>query len=100
MLPVVVALHVHQVSAATIAVVGAIALALAVVGFSAARKNRTLLFVGSAFLVFALKGFFSSWAILSGRVEHEDLELQLAIADLVVVVLLVIPLFARGRNVA
>ncbi|MHB8586856.1 MAG: hypothetical protein ACYDDF_13595 [Thermoplasmatota archaeon] len=82
-------------SAALIGVVALIALALAIVGFVSRNRsrNRKVAWVATAFAVFAAKNAFSAWAIYTGSVSHADLELYLAIIDLVVLALLVTPLF-------
>ena len=97
--PVGLAIHQHEVASAVIALVGLIALVLAGIGIASARRseNPGLRFVVAAFVVFGLKGLFAAWAVYTGDVAHEDLELITAVADLAVVVLLVLPLFRRAR---
>lgn len=94
------AIHVHEASALVVLVVGLVALVLAGVGLQAmgASRNRALAFVVAAFAVFALKGFFGAWALWTRGVEHEVLEMVLAVADLAVVALLFAPLLARDRR--
>jgi hypothetical protein len=96
-IPSVLALHIHDFSGALIALVGLISLGLAAVGYLASKSslNPALKYVTLAFLVFGAKGLFATWAIVTDGVAHEDLELILSAADLIVVLLLVAPLVSK-----
>lgn len=70
---------------------------LAVLGSLGARKtgDKRLWFVAGAFSTLAIKGFLTSFALLTGSIGHETLETLGAMMELVAVVLLVLP-FARS----
>lgn len=82
--------------AATIVVlvVAAITLFLTVVAGMAANRtgNRKLWYLGGAFGLFAIKSALTAWALQTGGIGHEHLELVLSGFDLGIVILLVIPL--------
>lgn len=81
---------------AIIAVVALVSLLLTALAAAAWRRtgNRKLAFVTAAFLVFFAKSVLTAYAVKTGFVAHEDLELIGALADLVVVLLLVAPFAA------
>ncbi|MCA1812625.1 MAG: hypothetical protein LC624_01585 [Halobacteriales archaeon] len=89
-------------SATTSAVVGLIALALAVLAWRARSRsgNAQLAFVAAAFAVFAAKSAFSAWDVATPSphpVPHDELELVLSVFDLAIIVLLCLPLLVKAR---
>ena len=60
-------------------------------------RNRTLQFVCAAFAVFAVKEFFTAYALWARQPGHEDLELLATILDLAIAALLVAPFVLRPR---
>lgn len=87
-------------SSGTSVVVALLAAALAVLAFRAAarRGNPGLRWVGSAFVVFALKNAFSAYNVTTHLVPHDDIELVLSVADFLILLLLFAPLLARRRS--
>lgn len=79
-----------------IAAVALVSLALTLLAAAAWRRtgNRKLAFVTLAFLVFFAKSVVTAYSVRTGFIRHEDLELLGALADLVVVLLLVAPFAA------
>ena len=87
-------------SVAVSALVALLALFLAGLAFSAARKrsNRALYLVAAAFVVFAIKNAFSAYNVQTHVVPHDEIELILSLFDLVLLVLLFAPLALRRRG--
>lgn len=87
----------HAAVVVPLAIVAAISFGLAVLAVLAARRSgsRRLAFVAAAFFTFAAKGSLTLWAIMSGGIGHETLEVVGAGFDLAVVILLVIPFLSR-----
>lgn len=96
-LPIILGIHIHEVTTGVVLLVGLLAAALAGVGYGASRRsgNPALGFVAGAFAVFALKSIFSAWGVYARALPHEHLELVLSLADLVILVLLALPLLTR-----
>lgn len=93
-------MHPNQATAvAMIVAVLLICLTLTVLALAAWRRNRDrrLLFVAGAFLVFALKSLLTAYSLSSGFLHHEDLEGAGALFDLVIVLLLVAPFLFRNN---
>jgi hypothetical protein len=80
-------------------VVALLALVFAVLAFRAASKkgNASLRFVGTAFVLFALKDAFSAYNVVTHDVPHDAIELVLSLADLVIILLLFAPFAFRRR---
>ncbi|MFA5943439.1 MAG: DUF5985 family protein [Candidatus Thermoplasmatota archaeon] len=76
-----------------------ISLILTVLAFAGWRRtgNRRLLFVGSAFLLFAIKSLLTAYSITTEFLHHEDLEAIGSMFDLAVVSLLVAPFLIRSN---
>lgn len=87
-------------SSGTSLLVALLALVFAFLAFRAhARKrNRGLLVVGVAFLIFAAKSAFSAYNVLTHAVPHDLIELALSLFDLVLIVLLFLPFLLRKRG--
>jgi hypothetical protein len=83
---------------ALILAVGAITLALSMLAYSAWRRTRNdkLLWVMTAFGLFAVKEASTAVALVTGRVAHEHLELVGSGFDLVIVALLILPFLIRA----
>lgn len=79
-----------------IAAVALVSLVLTGLAAAAWRRtgNRKLAFVTLGFFVFFAKSLVTASAVKTGWIGHEDLELLGALADLVVVLLLVAPFAA------
>ena len=86
----------EMVGVAIIATVAVVSLLLTILAAAAWRRtgNRKLAFVTAAFFVFFAKSVLTAYSVETGFVGHEDLELIGALADLVVVLLLVAPFAA------
>ncbi|HVL87343.1 MAG TPA: hypothetical protein VM681_04945 [Candidatus Thermoplasmatota archaeon] len=89
--------HIHEITSAVLAIVGLVGAGLALVAWKSYRAtaNRWLPYVFGAFAILGAKGFVGAWAIFTGRVAHEHLELLLGMADLAIALLLAAPLLAR-----
>ena len=89
-------MHDHLTTTALIALAGLLSLVLASLAVGAWHRtgNRKLAFVTAAFGVFFAKSVLTAYSVETGFVGHEDLELIGALADLVVVLLLVAPFAA------
>ncbi|MFA5860078.1 MAG: hypothetical protein WDA16_00140 [Candidatus Thermoplasmatota archaeon] len=87
-------------SSATSVIVAILATTLSVLAFRAASKrgNPGLRWVGSAFVVFAIKNLFSAYNVTTHFVAHDDIELGLSIGDLIILILLFMPLLHRKRR--
>jgi hypothetical protein len=74
-------------------VVGIVTTILMVLALKARQRtgNRRLPFVAGAFGAFSVKSFLTAWALQTGSIAHEHLELVSSGFDLVIVVLLTIP---------
>ena len=93
-------MHPNQATAvALIVAVHFISLALTIMALAAWRRSRDrrLLFVGAAFLAFALKSLLTAYSLWTGFLHHEDLEGAGAGFDLVIVLLLVAPFLFRSN---
>ena len=91
-------MHPNQATAVSLIVaVHFICLVLTVLAFAAWRRsgNRRLLFVGGAFLTFAIKSLLTAYSLTTGFLHHEDLEGAGALFDFVIVLLLVAPFLLR-----
>jgi len=87
-------------SSGTSVVVATLAVVFAVIAFRAAARKRNpgLRWVGFAFVLFALKNAFSAYNVVTHFVRHDDIEMVLALGDLVILLLLFAPLFLRRRT--
>lgn len=87
-------------SATTSVLVALLASLFAAAAFLARRRkgNRSLLWVGLAFVVFAIKNLFSAYNVVTHVVRHDDIELGLSLFDLVIMLLLFVPLIFRKRG--
>ncbi len=63
-----------------------------------ATGNVKLLFIVIAFIVFILKAIFVSYNVTMHAVPHDSIEFVSALFDVIIVLLLFVPFFARGRN--
>jgi hypothetical protein len=78
-----------------VALVSLVLTALAVAAWRRAR-NTKLLYVATAFLLFAVKSLVTAWALEYHSVAHEHLELIGSAFDLLIVSLLVAPFLVRA----
>jgi len=88
-------LDAHSVSFGFLIVSGLLSLGLlgfAIRGFRRSHESG-LAFVAGAFTIFAIKSFLVAYALRTGSIEHERLELVDAMGDLATVLIFVAPLF-------
>lgn len=92
--------HITDLSTAFLLVSGFIALGLLAVAIMGYRRTRepSMAFLAGAFTLFAAKSFLVAYAIRTGLIEHELLELVDAIGDLGTVLLILVPVFWPARK--
>jgi hypothetical protein len=80
-----------------ISIVGAVCVMLVIIGIGAWRRTgeNRLLWLVAAFSLFAVKSFLNAWALTTGAIQHEHLELVSSLFDLAIVACIVAPLLRR-----
>lgn len=81
------------------AIVAVLAAIMAYLGIKSYRAtgNVKLLFIVIAFVVFIMKALFVSYNVTYHAVPHDAIEFVSALFDVVIVMLLFVPFFARAR---
>ena len=92
--------HLRDVSTSVSLTSALISLFLLGLALSAYRRTRdaAFAFLTGAFTIFSLKSIFVAYAVWSGDVEHDVVELMDAVGDLATVLLLVTPIFWPKRT--
>ena len=92
--------HAHDIAFAVSVLSGLISLGLLTFAIRAYRRSQegALAFVAGAFTVFAIKSFVVAYALRTGVVEHELLELIDAIGDLATIFFFLVPILWPARS--
>lgn len=92
--------HIVEVSAGFSVLSGLIGLGLLIFAVRAYLRSRETMFAFliGAFMVFSFKAFFVGYALWTGSIGHETLELLDAVGDLGTVALLLAPMLFPGHR--